>query len=122
MKAAIERRRHPRYRLSDGAMAVSAGIPGHIKDVSMGGISFVYLYGEDCDRKRETVDILDGQHDFFMEEIPCQVVSKKMLLNGSSFSMIRMMQCSLQFGTLTKAQTIALQGYIRICSAMEAVT
>ena len=113
MKTAIERRRQPRYRLGDGAMVVAANNPGHIQNISMGGISFVYLHSEDTIQDSETVDILDGQNDFFMEAIPCRVVSKKLLIRESSFSMIRMMQCSLEFGALTRSQKANLEAYIR---------
>jgi len=112
MKTGIERRRQPRYRLGDSAMAVSANNPGHIQNISLTGISFVYLHGLDLDKDSETVDILDGQNDFFMEGIPCRVVSKKLLVKESSFSMIRMMQCSLEFGVLTKSQKTTLAAYI----------
>jgi len=97
-------------------MAVSANNPGHIQNISLGGICFVYLHGLDPGRDGETVDILDGQNDFFMEAIPCRVVSKKLLIKESSFSMIRMMQCSLEFGALTKSQKANLKAYIRTYS------
>lgn len=113
MKAAIERRRQPRYRLSDGALAVSANTPGRILNISMGGISFTYQHSEEPVEDSETVDILDGQNDFFMEAIPCRVVFvKKALTNEPSFGMIRMMQCSLEFGALTRSQRVDLETYI----------
>lgn len=112
MKQAKERRGQPRYRLGEGAIAVSANNPGHIQNISLGGLSFVYLHSEEQVVNGESVDILDGQNDFFMEAIPCRTVSEKLLINESSFSMIRMVQRSLEFGDLTKAQRVQLEAYI----------
>jgi hypothetical protein len=112
MKTMNERRRQPRYRLGEGAIAVSANNPGHIQNISLSGLSFVYL---DSDKPRpngDTVDILDGQNDFFMEAIPCRTVSEKILVNESSFSMIRMVQRSLEFGPLSKSTRGELETYI----------
>ena len=112
MRAMNERRRKPRYRLGEGAIAVSANNPGHIQNISVGGLSFVYLYSDEPKPNGETVDILDGQNDFFMESIPCRTVSEKLLVNESSFSMIRMVQRSLEFGTLSKSRQGELETYI----------
>lgn len=112
MKAMNERRRQPRYRLGDGAIAVTANNPGHIQNISLGGLSFVYLYSEEPKPHGDCVDILDGQNDFFMEAIPCRTVSEKLLINESSFSMIRMVQRSLEFGPLSKSKRAELEVYI----------
>lgn len=112
MKPATERRNQPRYRLGEGAIAISANNPGHIQNISMGGLSFVYLHSDTAVHDADTVDILDGQHDFFLEAIPCRTVSEKLLINESSFSMIRMVQRSLEFGQLTRAQKLQLEAYL----------
>lgn len=112
MNVTVERRSQPRYRLGEGAIAVSANNPGHIQNISLGGLSFVYLHSAEAIPSGDTVDILDGQNDFFMEAIPCRMVSEKLLVNESSFSMIRMIQRSLEFGTLTKSQQAELEAYI----------
>lgn len=113
MNSGIERRRKPRYQLGAGAIAVSANTPGHIQNISMGGISFVYLLSEEPSSESETVDILDGENEFFLLDIPCRVVSKRKLIKESSFSMLRMMQCSLEFGALTKPQQVELEAYMQ---------
>lgn len=112
MKPAAERRREPRYRLGDGAIAVTANSPGHIQNISTGGLSFVYMHNEAPTPEGSTVDILDGQNDFFMEAIPCRIVSEKVLLNESAFSMLRMVQRSLEFGPLSREQRLHLEAYI----------
>lgn len=112
MKATSERRRQPRYRLGEGAIAVTANTPGHIQNISMGGLSFVYLHGDEPDAEVKSVDILDGQNDFFMEAIPCRTIAETLLVNESSFSMIRMVQRSVEFLEMSKAQMVALEAYI----------
>ena len=112
MNSATERRRQPRYRLGEGAIAISANNPGHIQNISMGGLSFVYLHSDSSDQDAKTVDILDGQHGSFLEAIPCRTVSEKLLINESSFSMIRMVQRSLEFGPLTRSQKVQLEAYL----------
>ena len=112
MKPMTERRRQPRYRLGEGAIAVSANNPGHIQDISINGLSFIYLHSNEPRPHGDTVDILDGQNDFFMEAIPCHTVSEKLLVNESSFSMMRMVQRSLEFGTLSKSRRGELETYI----------
>ena len=112
MKISTERRKEPRYRLGEGAIAISANNPGHIQNISLGGLSFVYLQSDATGHDDGTVDILDGQNDFFMEAIPCRTVSEKLLINESSFSMIRMVQRSLEFGQLSKTQHVQLQSYL----------
>jgi hypothetical protein len=117
MQPAQERRSQPRYRLGEGAIAISANNPGHIQNISMGGLSFVYLHGDTTGQEGKTVDILDGQNDFFMEALPCRTVSEKLLINDSSFSMIRMVQCSIEFGQLSRAQKAQLESYLSQHSA-----
>lgn len=112
MQPASERRNQPRYRLGEGAIAISANNPGHIQNISMGGLSFVYLHGDTSGEESKTVDILDGEHDFFLEALPCRTVSEKLLINDSSFSMLRMVQCSLEFGQLSRAQKSQLEAYL----------
>lgn len=112
MKSIHERRSQPRYRLGEGAIAVSANNPGHIQNISMGGLSFVYMHSDTPTPDGDSVDILDGQNDFFMEAIPCRTVSEKLLVNESSFSMIRMVQRSLEFGALSKSQRAELETYL----------
>ena len=112
MRPAMERRRDPRYQMGEGAIAVLAHNPGHLRDISMGGISFVYIHNKEPDHDGDTVDIVDGSNAFFLEELPCRVVAKRLLINEALFSMMRMVHCSLQFGTLTQVQQAALATYL----------
>jgi hypothetical protein len=107
-----ERRREPRYQVGDGAMAVSANNSGHIQNISLRGISFYYLLGEIPVENGDTVDIMDGQHNFFMQAIPCRLVSKRVLIKATSISMMRMEFCSLEFGALSKSQKDELEAYV----------
>ncbi len=112
IETAVERREYIRYRLGDSAIAVSSDNPGHIKDICMGGVAFVYLDFEDDHPDSNTVDILDGENDFFMEKIPCQTVNNSGVVNDSPFNMVRMVKRTVQFGELTDLQKSKLEAYI----------
>lgn len=113
MTSISERRHYPRYRIGEGAIAVLASSTGHIQDISLSGLSFVSLQQDNEPQPHvTTVDILDGQNDFFMEAIPCRLVSEKLIVNDSSFSTVRMVQRSLEFGPLTKSRRDELETYI----------
>lgn len=114
MKPEIDRRREARYRLGEGAIAVWANNLGQILDISSGGVSFAYMPSDDAPpQNSSTVDILDGQHTVFLEGLPCRVVFQKMQVNETFYSLVRMVQCSLEFGVLTPRQQAALEGYLR---------
>jgi len=112
MESTNERRGQPRYRLGEGAIALSANISGHIQDISLGGLSFVYLQSDGPKPNGETIDILDGKHNFFMEAIPCRTITEQPLVNRSSFSTMRMVQRSVEFGQLASHKQSELQAYI----------
>lgn len=113
METTNERRCQPRYRLGEGAIALSAGISGHIQNISLGGLSFVYLQSGDRPKaKGDTIDILDGHNNFFMAAIPCQTITEHPVINHSSFNTMRMVQRSVEFGQLDDHKRQELQAYI----------
>jgi len=112
METTNERRCQPRYRLGEGAIALSADISGHIQNISLGGLSFVYLQSDGPKTNGDTIDILDGQNNFFMESIPCQTIIEQPVINQSSFNAMRMVQRSVEFGQLADHKRQELQAYI----------
>lgn len=124
---ASERRRHPRYRAGEGAMAFTVNTPGRIQDISLGGISFVYVDNPnstlDKDSvsipKRAAIDIMDRREGFFLEAILYRLVTKKTLINESPFSMTRMVHCAVAFESLTEPQQTGLEVYIHKQSGVE---
>lgn len=117
---ANERRRHPRHQLGEGAFAFTTTTTGRIHDISMGGLSFHYLDrqaplpAENCvdNAERCKIGLMDRDNGFFMQAISCRLVAQRPLASLSPFSMLRMIQCSMEFRALTTSQQNALESYI----------
>lgn len=112
MKFTEDRRKHTRHRLGDSAIAVFGNSPGHIKDISLGGLSFIYLDSDRPSPVSDTVDILDGQKNFFLEEIPCRTIVERLMVNESPYNLIKMVRRSLEFVGISDHQKIQLESYI----------
>lgn len=113
MEFKAERRKHTRHQPGDSAIAINGSNPGHIRDISQGGLSFVYLNMDNRNVSESShVDVMDSQKEFFMESIPCQKVSDQILLNESPFSLTTMVKRRLEFGELTPSQKVMLDRYI----------
>jgi hypothetical protein len=109
MEFTEERRRHMRYCLGDGAVAVFGNSPGRIADISLGGLSFIYL---DSGRPRpvsDTVDILDGQQGFFLGKISCRTILDCPVIDNLPYKLIKR---RLEFIELSAAQKLQIASYI----------
>jgi len=71
-----ERRSYKRYQVGDNAFVFGAEHPGKINNISLAGMSFSHLC-EDTKRTPDRVTILDPKNEFFMEQIPCRLVSRQ---------------------------------------------
>ena len=112
MKFNEERREHTRYKLGDSAIAVFGNSPGHISDISLGGLSFIYLDSDKPSPQSDSVDILDGQQSFFLEKIPCRTVVERLLINESPYNLIKMVRRSLEFNGISDLQKSQIKSYI----------
>ncbi len=111
-----ERREHTRFHAKNGAYTVfsqKSVIPGRINDISMGGLSFSYVEGEEWYHDSYELDILFGDADFFLDSIPFETVSDTIIENESPYSQIIMRRCGVRFGELTTEQQTQLKLFIR---------
>ncbi len=111
-----ERREHTRFNAKAGAYTVFSRksiIPGRINDISMGGLSFSYVEGEEWYQESSQLDILFGDADFFLDSIPFETVSDTIIENESPYSQIIMRRCGVRFGDLTTEQQTQLKLFIR---------
>ncbi len=109
----MEKRKHPRYTLQENVIAVCENHPGRIRNLSLGGVSLVYLNLNGISSKEiGLVDIFDGDNDFYMAGIPCQQREDQLILNESPFAMTTMTQKSLSFSELTPNQNTLLKNYL----------
>ena len=108
-----ERRAYVRYRISDHAIAIYGEQPGRIKDISLGGLSLVYLDIDKTSDEDSRVDLLDSHNNFFMERLPCRTVTNNVSFTESPFSIIPTVKRSVQFSGLSDLQKAKLETYIQ---------
>jgi hypothetical protein len=113
----VERRKHKRFHAKDGTFAVlrpqwpySTKI-GQIIDISMGGLAFSDVAGEDQPNRSYELDILLAEHSFHLTKIPFETIwdQEAEQLPSSTLSMRR---CGVQFGELTRNQKSQLEYFV----------
>lgn len=109
---ATERRCHPRYSAPERALVAVTGddfaLPYHLIDISEGGMAFRYLNEDPLPLTDSRMDIYFNE-DLHVGRLPVRVVADRQLPGDS----IPKRRCSMRFGTLTPAQQIQLQAFIR---------
>ena len=111
----VERRRHKRFRVKDGAFAVlmpDSTKLGQILDVGEGGLAFLYIdTGETANGSRELyIYVVDKE--FYMSKLPVKVVSDVRVPNRIPINPIVMRRQGVQFGQLTPEQIFSLNSFI----------
>lgn len=72
-----ERRKHVRFLSQEGAFAALGRKytkVGKIKDISLGGLSFEYITGDDISNHHELVDIFLIGNEYHLYDVSCRVV------------------------------------------------
>jgi hypothetical protein len=114
-KQVVERRKHTRFHVRDGAFAVlgpySSKI-GQIIDMSIGGLAFSYIAGEERSNRSYELGILLAENSFYLTKIPFETIWDKET-RGVPFSSVPMRRCGVQFGELTQNQASQLQYFIQ---------
>jgi hypothetical protein len=110
----VERRKHKRFYAKDDTFAVlgpPSGNIGQVMDISMGGLAFSYVAGEDQPNRSHKLSILLAEHSFHLTKIPIETIWDKEA-EQLPFSSLRMRRCGLQFGELTRNQENQLEYFI----------
>ncbi len=110
-----ERRNHTRFQAKAGAYTVFSSrsiIPGRINDISLGGLCFSYVEGEEWYHESSELDILFGDDDFYLDKIPFETVSDTIIENESPYSQIIMRRCGVKFGKMNADQLEQLKYFI----------
>ena len=109
----IERRKHNRYQVQDGAFAAlisgSNAKLGLISDICEEGLAFRYVVDNsdsetECADNSCTLDILFDAEGYFLESIPCSTIWERPLRFEDTFSHMAVKKCSVHFGPLTSEQ------------------
>ncbi|MFP7754851.1 PilZ domain-containing protein [Thermodesulfobacteriota bacterium B35] len=108
----VERRRHRRYRVKEGALAFLGTVPGSISDISEGGLAVHYVVFEKQPGDELQLDIFFGRDDFYLTDLPGRKVSEADSTPGTTFSRIRVRRMGVQFGELTSEQKSRLRYFI----------
>ena len=113
-----EKRKTKRFVMQGGAFAglgrdqLTIGV---LKDISMGGLSFEYLYDEKSGPDADYVDIWMTKGDFFLRDIPCSKVyeiTPATDYDDNQFSSTIMNRCGLKLGPLSADHSTKLSSFI----------
>jgi hypothetical protein len=118
-KEIVERRKHKRFQVQDSAFVVlRAPGPhstkvGQIVDMSRQGLAFRYIASEERSGGSIELEILLGDHSFYLNKIPFITISDCEVANEIPFSCIQMKRTGVQFGDLAPNQLSQIEYFIR---------
>jgi hypothetical protein len=111
----VERRKHQRFQVQDGAFAVFT--PGfcnwsQIIDISMGGLAFFYTGVEQLPNASFDLGISLANVGFYLGKLPFKVVSDLEIANKVANGFRTTRRCGVEFGKLTLNQISQLEYFI----------
>jgi|LGOV01.1.fsa_nt_gb hypothetical protein len=115
----IERRKYVRFLAKDNSFAaLRNGFKkvGKIDDVSINGLGFSYLSEiteVDTAGHFSKVDIFLSGNGFHLFNVPCRIVYEIPDSTPDEGFLVRMSNCGLQFGELTRSQLEQLELFIK---------
>ncbi len=110
-----ERRQQKRFKAQEGAFAALVAQDsrlGQIKDISIRGLSFRYIDGNEKLEANELKIIL-GEEGLYLDNVPFKKISDFEIKSEFSFSTVKMRQIGLEFGELTTDQKLQLDRFIQ---------
>jgi len=111
----IERRFHKRLQVQQGVYALlknGSSKLGQIKNISKGGLAFMYINDREQIHEPAEVDIFLSGHGFILKGIPCKKISDIHVDNYVPFSTFEMRQLGVQFGDVSHNQLAHLDTFI----------
>jgi hypothetical protein len=111
-----ERRKHERYKVKDGIVAVphaSMHLFGRIRDISMGGMTIQYFEEKEWDCEPVEIDLLLNDVDFSLDKVPIKIKFDMENHTLTPYRILHERQCGLQFGDLTELQVVLLSNYLQ---------
>lgn len=121
-QAGAERRRHKRFLVPDGTLAVfgrSRTIVGSLIDISMGGLAFRYVTDEELPRDASEIDILLAEGLSHLYGLPCETVYDIETANRTRLAIMTERRRGLKFGELSPNQKLHLEYFIRNYTTQE---
>ncbi|MBW1896170.1 MAG: PilZ domain-containing protein [Deltaproteobacteria bacterium] len=118
-----ERRRHKRFSVQEGTLAVFGGRPGTVGpviDISMGGLAFHYTGTGELPKEPSKLDILLSDRISHLYALPCETVYDFETGRATSFPSVVERRRGVKFGKLTPNQKSQLEDFIEDCAQDEA--
>jgi hypothetical protein len=110
-----EQRQYKRFQAKNGAFALSkasVNTLGQIVDISQGGLAFKYMAWGETTNGFSEIDILFAERFFYLQNLPCKVISDSEITLRNPFSSIRMRRLSVEFIALSSKQRSELKDFI----------
>ncbi len=113
-----ERRKHRRLQLQGDGVALlkmpssHATIVGEIMDISVGGVSFRYISGQEPDDGPSELSLVSADHSFYLGSLPITTVSD-LEMAKIPFGSVSTRRRGLKFGKMGQNHTFALEHFIR---------
>ncbi len=110
-----EQRRYKRFQAKKGAFALSkasVNTLGQIVDIGQGGLAFTYVAWGETTNGISEIDILFAERSFYLQNLPCKVISDSEITLRHPFSSVRMRRLSVEFEELTPKQQSELKYFI----------
>jgi len=114
--ALVERRKNNRFKVARGVFAIpktNDSKQGQVIDISRGGLAFFAHNGEDFTRKLAKLAISMSSELFYLDKIPCKIISHHVANALFSKRHKKMKRIGLQFGKLTQAQSDQLEHFLQ---------
>ncbi len=111
----IERRCNERFQVQQGVYALlknGSSKLGQIKNISKGGLAFMYINDGEQIYEPTQVDIFLSGYGFILKGIPCKKISDVHVDNFVPFSTFEMKQLGVQFGEVSLNQLAHLDRLI----------
>ena len=118
MKDLVERRKHKRFQVEDGAFALfrphwhHSTMSGRIIDINRHGLAFHYVTSEGGWNGSFELGILFAYHGFYCDKVPVKTISDFEVADETRVSWIATRRRSVQFGELTPHQISQLEHFI----------
>ena len=108
----IDRRKHKRYMVKEGAFTVNSAKSGMITEISTRGLTFHYVDRKAWTGESTQLDIVFDADDFYLDKIPCKTVSDIVTSGNLPDKAKVIKRHSVEFGKLTPSQMEQLQYFI----------
>jgi len=115
----LERRRHKRYEIREKTYAIpdyESIILGHVKDISLGGLSFHYMFSTERPMDSFDMTIYVSGIGEVLNRVRVKIVSDIEVDDEVPYRYLKTRRCGVQFEELTPINQSKLQYLINNCT------